>query len=217
MIHAYGLIVGLAVVVGWSVAERIEPKVNKVVPYVLFFGLLGARLYHVIDLWAYYSEHLGEVGAVWNGGLGIYGGIMGGIIGLWIYQRVNIPKNQMNKSFWTLMGAMVVGLPLAQSIGRWGNLANNELWGIHHEPLFLYESILDLCLFILLWRVRFIHPKARVGIYLLGYGGMRLLLEPLKSSPWWVGYCISGAFIIIGSLLIYLTRYTPMGYSEKHE
>ena len=73
MINLYGLIVGIAIVVGWSVGEYIEPKVSKVAPWVI-----GARIYHIIDLWGYYSDNLGQMMAVWNGGMSIWGGLIGG-------------------------------------------------------------------------------------------------------------------------------------------
>ena len=87
MFHLYGLFIGLAVVVGWSVAERIEPKANKVVVWVIGLGLLGARIHHVIDVWEYYSQNLGQIVAVWNGGLSIWGGLTGGGVGLWMEEE----------------------------------------------------------------------------------------------------------------------------------
>ena len=220
MFHLYGLIVGIGVVAGWSVAERIEPRVNKVLPWVLGLGIIGARLYHVIDKWSYYSQHLGQVMAVWNGGLGIFGGIVGGIVGLLIAYYTIKPLNNL----WSILGAIVTGLPLGQAIGRWGNLANNELWGIRHEPLFLYESILDLILFGILWklssRAKSRDPSTtvgmtRLGIYLAGYGLIRLILEPFKPNPWIFGYYVAGSMVLSG-LILALYKYTPIGYAGKH-
>ena len=192
MFHWYGLIVGIAAVAGLTVAERIEPKLSKALPGVLIFGLLGARLYHVIDLWDYYSLHPRDILAIWNGGLGIFGGIIGGVIGVWLSRGDR----------WKVLGALSVGLPLSQAIGRWGNLVNDELWGKGHTPLFLYESVLDLLLFVVLWRVHKRHGVRRlVGMYLLGYGFIRLLLEPMKADPWWVGYVMIGLLIACGMLL----------------
>lgn len=196
MFHPYGLIVGIAIVAGWSVAERIEPKVSKALPWILVFGLVGARLYHVIDLWEYYSQNPGQIMAVWNGGLGIYGAIMGGVVGLALYKR----------DFWELARAVAVALPLSQAIGRWGNLVNDELWGRGGAPLFLYESGLDLILFSILWRMRNYAPGRVVGAYLLGYGLIRLMLEPMKPSAWWVGYALSVLFVVSGGVLLWVDR-----------
>jgi phosphatidylglycerol:prolipoprotein diacylglycerol transferase len=211
--HLYGLIVGVGIVAGWSVAEKIDPKVNKVLPWVLVGGIVGARLYHVIDQWSYYSQHLLNILAVWNGGLGIFGGVIGGIVGLIIaYYTIK------TLDYWKTLAAIVTGLPLGQVIGRWGNLANNELWGIHHEPLFLYESVLDLILFGLLWgpTMRGSSSQAKVGAYLVGYGVIRLILEPFKPNPWIFGYYVAGGFVAVGVILIGLTMYTPIGYAKKH-
>ena len=216
MFHLYGLIVGIGIVAGWSVAEKIEPRVNRVLPYVLGFGIVGARLYHVVDQWGYYGQHLWQIIELWKGGLGIFGGVVGGIVGLVIYQQTNkLTRDQI----WKILAASVTGLPIGQAIGRWGNLVNNELWGRNHEPLFLYESGLDLALFCLIWqirRIRQIENRAIVGVYLVGYGLIRLILEPLKPNPWWLGYYVAGGFVIVGILLIGLTIYTPMGYAKKH-
>ncbi len=196
MFHLYGLIVGLAIVVGWHVAERIEQKVGKVLPWVLLGGLVGARLYHVTHLWEYYAQNLGQIFFIWEGGLGIFGGIIGGVITL----RLLTKETQ---TFWQNLGAIVVALPLSQAIGRWGNLANNELWGRSHAPLFLYESILDLGLFVILWSRRGQAPERRVAIYLLGYGLIRLLLEPMKPEAWRVGYVVAGMMVGTGLFLWY--------------
>lgn len=192
MFHIYGLIVGLAIVVGWRVAESIEPRVSKVAPWVILFGLLGARLYHVIDLWEYYGQNLWQIAAIWNGGLGIYGAIIGGGVGLWI-----------GRGDMKILGAIVTGLPLAQAVGRWGNYFNDELWGRNHEPLFLYESILDLALFVYIQKFSL---RVRVGIYLVGYGLIRLVLEPLKPGAWWVGYVISGILVVTGVVSLFFNK-----------
>ncbi len=198
MFHWYGLIVGVAGVAGWSVAERIEPKVNKVLPSVLLFGIVGARAYHVIDLWEHYSQNLGQILAIWRGGLGILGGLVGGAVGFWIamQKRTNAKMNR-----WRVLASVVTGLPLAQAIGRWGNLVNNELWGEGGKPLFLYESLLSLVLFGLILSVRGQAAKTRVGIYLVGYGLIRLALEGLRVEAWVMDYYFAGLMVVSGVLL----------------
>lgn len=202
MFHWYGLIVGVAVVVGWSVAEKIEPKVAKVLPWVLLGGIVGARLYHVIDQWAYYAQNLGQIVAVWKGGLGIFGGIIGGFTAFQI-SSFNLHFTSQEKL--SILGAITTAAPLAQAIGRWGNLVNNELWGRNHEPLFLYESVLDIILFGILWKMRLggSTEKSLVGAYLIGYGVIRLVLEPLKPGAWWVGYGAAGILVVVGAVMSY--------------
>lgn len=182
MFHPYGLLIGIAIVAGWSVAERIEPRVNKVLPWILVFGLLGARAYHVIDKWEYYIENMGQIVALWNGGLGIWGGVIGGIVGWWVGTR-----NQELETRVRMLGAIVTGLPLAQAIGRIGNGISGEFvekvwifewWGV--------EAILDLFLFSILSGLRNDENKSKikVGIYLVGYGMIRFVLEFSRVDNW---------------------------------
>lgn len=168
MFHWYGLFIGIAIVVGWSVAERIESRVNKVAPWVIGLGLVGARIYHVIDLWEYYGQNLAQVVAVWNGGMSIWGGLIGGLAAWWIVGRRS----------WEVLGAIVTGLPLSQAIGRIGNGVNNEFTNlVYGIPWWGAEAILDLMLFVLL---RGFSSKWRIWIYLVGYGLIRLVLQPYR-------------------------------------
>lgn len=174
MFHLYGLFIGIAIVVGWSVAEKIEPKVNKVAPWVLLFGFVGARLYHVIDLWEFYSQNLALIVAVWQGGMSIWGGLMGGIVGYTVYSI----RYTVYKIDWSILGAIVTGLPLAQAIGRVGNGVNGEFVNkIGIIPWWGAEAILDLMLFVLL---RGFSSKWRVGVYVVGYALIRLVLQPYR-------------------------------------
>src|SRR3989344_2989325 len=99
MIHPYGLLVGLGILSGFWVAARFADALNTqdlklqiasqsvwdALWWVVVPALVGARLYHVVDLWKYYREHLVLIPALWTGGLGIFGAIAGGIFGLWMY------------------------------------------------------------------------------------------------------------------------------------
>ncbi len=174
MFHLYGLFIGIAIVVGWSVAEKIEPKVKQVVPWVLGLGLVGARIWHVVEAWGYYSQNLWQVVEVWSGGLSIWGGLIGGGVGLWIGTR-----NQESGMRVEMLGAVVTGLPLAQAIGRIGNGVNgefvNKVWLL---PWWASEAVLDLLLFSLIGRTRL--PERRVWVYLIGYGLIRLVLQPYR-------------------------------------
>ena len=175
MFHLYGLFIGIAVVAGWSVAEKVEPKVGRVAPWILVAGFVGARAYHVIDLWQYYSQNLGEIVMVWNGGMSIWGGIIGGY---GAFQIASLNLQFTRKERLSILGAMATGLPLAQAIGRLGNGINGEfverVWIL---PWWSAEVILDLMLFVLL---RGLSSKARVGGYLVGYGLIRLVLQPYR-------------------------------------
>jgi prolipoprotein diacylglyceryl transferase len=140
-----------------------------------------------------------------QGGLSIFGAVAGGIFALVFYANVR------GWPIATFLDCAIVGIPLAQAIGRWGNYFNQELfgrptdlpWGLHVDeafrpygyatyeqfhPVFLYESVLDVGIFIalgLLWRPlheRF-RPGCIVGAYLILYGVVRVLMELLRSDP----------------------------------
>lgn len=181
MFHLYGLFIGLAVVVGYSVAEKIEPKVSKIAPWILSFGFVGARMWHVVDMWGYYSQNLSQIVAVWNGGLGIWGGIIGGGVGMWIASsRAKSRDPSTTVGMTSILAAIVTGLPLAQAIGRLGNAVNGEFWDrVWFIPWWAAEAILDLILFVLL---RGLPSKWRVATYLIGYFLIRLLLNPLRAD-----------------------------------
>lgn len=176
MFHWYGLIVGIAIVTGYSVAEKIEPKVSAVAPWVIALGLAGARIYHVIDLWWYYKDNLEQIVAVWNGGMSIWGGLIGGVIGLLIYQIIKKPSNTDK-----VIGAIVTALPLAQAIGRTANGVNHEFTNIvWFLPWWSMEMICDLILFAIMWGLRARPVWLRVSMYLIGYGMIRFVLQPYR-------------------------------------
>lgn len=170
MFHLYGFFIGLAIVTGYSIAEKIEPKVKDGAVYVIVAGIIGARIYHVLDFWSYYSLHLNEIFYVWNGGLSIWGALILGSIATLIYFKGETFK---------AMSAAVTGLPLAQAIGRLGNAVNNEFTNlVLGIPWWGAEAILDLILFAIIW---FIPLKYRVVVYLIGYGLIRYLLQPYRA------------------------------------
>lgn len=217
MFHLYGLIVGVGVVAVWTVSERLEPRVSRVLPWMLLGALLGARLYHVVDQWVYYRAHLWNILALWNGGLAIWGGVMGAVSALLVYHFVFDKSGR----FWHVLGAICTALPLGQAIGRWGNAVNGEFTNSVFTvvPWWLAESVLDFGLFVfLLWRVRRTSRTAtwgrgQVGLYLVGYGLIRGVLEWERRAPWTLygiptAVWVSGVGVVIGAFLS-LYKYTP--------
>lgn len=181
--------------------------VLKLVLCVLPLGMIGARLYHVIDLWDYYSQNLIRIFR--GDGLGIFGALIGGAIGLIIYTR----WQKLRILQW--LDIVVPGVILAQAIGRWGNYFNQELygyptdlpWGLyidpqhrvpgfetftHFHPLFFYEFLWNLlgCVFLLVTG-RKLQKRLLNGdiffLYAIWYGIGRFYLEGLKISVWTVG------------------------------
>jgi len=210
--HGYGFLIGVGVLVGAGVCARmaglVKLKAEDVwdgLLWVVGGGVVGARLYHVVDYWQYYMANPGEILAIWYGGLGIFGGILGGAIGLWWYAK-------FKSRFLRLLDLVGLGLPVGQAIGRWGNFVNQELygkptslpWGIYIEPekrllevlqyerfqpLFLYESLWSLGVFGVLMGLvkkgKIKLGKGRLFVTYLGlYGLGRFWLEWLRIEAW---------------------------------
>jgi prolipoprotein diacylglyceryl transferase len=187
-LHFYGLLIAIAVLAAAWLGQRRWAKLGgfsgTIVPiafWAVVSGLIGARLYSVVTSWQIDTNggHLVQIFEIWNGGLGIWGGIAGGVLGGWLKaRRLGIPLPP-------LFDAVAPTLALAQAIGRWGNYFNQELFGLPSklpwavritdqselagipakyqtpfvsgnflpgtfQPTFLYESIWDLATFGLL-------------------------------------------------------------------
>jgi prolipoprotein diacylglyceryl transferase len=208
-IRAYALCIIAGIVVAVIVGDRrLQERggrkglVADIAVWAVPFGLVGARLYHVVtDPELYWGSHgSGTVAAfeIWKGGLGIWGGIAGGALGAWIAaRRHHVP-------FVTLADAVAPGLALAQAIGRWGNYFNQELYGRHttlpwavhidaahapngvagtFHPTFLYESLWDAGVALLViwadrkWRLG--HGRA-FALYVAAYTAGRGWIEALR-------------------------------------
>lgn len=205
--HIYGLLIGLGIWAAYEVSLRYGKKIkvaekiiNEGLWWVLAPGLVGARAYHVIDLWKeIYANNLLQIIKVWEGGLGIWGGILGGMLGLMAFSRVR------RLNLLQLLDVGVIGVPLAQAIGRWGNYFNGELLGKNGEPLFLYESLLNLLLFAILLKVSKKKETGKLtGGYLIGYGLIRFFLEMLRPAEivWKVKGIPVAQLMAIGAIVL---------------
>jgi prolipoprotein diacylglyceryl transferase len=207
---AYGLFIALGVVVGvWMFGRRLEQRgvgtrddAASIAVWGVLAGVIGARLYHVITDWEKFEDDLGKIPKIWEGGLGIPGGIILGMaVGLYCAHQRSMPLA------YTVTCA-APAIPLAQAIGRWGNYFNQELYGrptdlpwaleidpdhfppgrtypvgTTFHPTFLYEMIwnLGLCgLLLYIDRGRRLAPGSLMGVYLVGYGVGRFWVEGLR-------------------------------------
>lgn len=234
----YGIsyVVGIAVMILVSQAEARrrghDPAlVTGAILPVAVCALIGARLYHVIDRWVYYQDHLSQIVLPPYSGLGLYGGIAGAVVGIAIHcRRHRIP-------LMTALDVVVPGTLFAQAIARWGNFFNQELygpptdlpWGITIEcahridaypcgtewpvettgfhPLFLYESIWNAVGGALaLWLARRRAPALRQGdlasFWMVWYGGGRLALETFRVGWDWTIAGVPTAMLIGGVLVV---------------
>ncbi|MFH0873471.1 MAG: prolipoprotein diacylglyceryl transferase [Candidatus Komeilibacteria bacterium] len=204
----YGVLVTLGIVSAYFLARRLYTKVGSptviddLIIWVVVSGLVGARLFHVFVFeWSYYQDHLGEISAIWNGGIAIQGGLLFGALALIIYCRLK------KINIWPLLDVAAPAVALAQAIGRWGNYFNQELygwptagwWGIYineefriknykslslFHPAFLYESLamLVVALF-LIWLLKKAKTGQTFAAYLIAYGLVRFLMDFVRIDP----------------------------------
>lgn len=214
-IRAYALFIILGIVVAVTVADRRlqarggrKGATAEIATWAVPFGLVGARLYHVAtNPELYWGSHgQGTVAAleIWHGGLGIWGGVLGGALGAYIGCR------RYNVGFATFADALAPGIVLAQAVGRWGNYFNQELfgrptklpWGLEispshrlglpakyqdphlvFHPTFLYESLWDIGVALLvIWADRkFRLNRGRAfALYVAAYTVGRFWIESLR-------------------------------------
>ncbi|MDD5625714.1 MAG: prolipoprotein diacylglyceryl transferase [Patescibacteria group bacterium] len=215
-IHWYGLLMVLAGILGFllvlKLAQKYEIKkeiIEDIVFYSVIFGLIGARIYHIFCEPVYYFNNPSEMIKFWHGGLGIYGALISGAIVLYIFAK-KLKKGGENLSFLNLADLFAPALILGQAIGRWGNWFNQELyglptnlpWGIpislsnraaglelfqYFHPVFLYESVWDFLIFIVLiiiiTRTTARKPGAIFAVYLILYSIGRFFIEFLRVNP----------------------------------
>lgn len=210
--HWYGFLVGLgitsAVLLFEKVAEdqRLSLSLNKLLLWSIVPGIIGARVYHLVTDWSLYSNAPWfELLAVWNGGVGVIGAVIGGVVGLGLFLRFE----KKEKEFWKILDIAALCVPVAQAIGRWGNFFNQELYGnatelrigisiqkehllpgldpnLRYHPLFLYESVLmTLCatLLFILYKKELLGKVGKgkyFAFYAMYYSVVRFLLEFLR-------------------------------------
>ena len=206
-LHMYGvmLLLGIAACV-WLTGKRWVSSggdwdlVFRVALWGVIAGVVGARLYHDLTSWNQdqnIHQHWWGFAAVWDGGLGVWGGILCGVLaGAWVVHR-------SGNSVTLMMDAVAPGLLLAQGIGRWGNWWNQELYGKHttlpwaleihgkgaantYHPTFLYEFLWDIFGVVLLLLIdrRFkLRRPALFSLYVVVYTAFRMYEETLRIDP----------------------------------
>lgn len=231
-VYWYGIIIGLgfllALIYALTMCEKKGVKADTVYDsaiYALIFGIIGARIYYVIFDFDSVRGNVLNFFAVWNGGLAIYGGIIGGVISIYLYCR----KKKL--SFLKLGDLYAPGLMIGQAIGRWGNFFNAEVYGRETDifcrmsinggagvhPLFFYESMwnfIGLIIYIILEKKFKKNDGEGVGFYCIWYGVGRFLLEGMRDSEY-ILYLTGGVGIsqvvslivaVLGIVLIYKMR-----------
>lgn len=217
-IHWYGIIIALGFLVAYLYTVKHASKYHishsDLSDFVLSSSLTGivfARIYYVLFYPGdFYKEHPDKIFMISEGGIAIYGAIIGGIIALWFVSKIK------KKQFISVLDLMSPGVAIGQTIGRWGNFVNQEAfgtitylpWGMSSEntnfitvhPCFLYESIGCLFIFLILHLRSLKHGTKKGEIFLLYttlYGILRSLIEQLRTDS----LLIPGTSIKISQIL----------------
>ncbi|OGI00372.1 MAG: prolipoprotein diacylglyceryl transferase [Candidatus Melainabacteria bacterium GWF2_37_15] len=190
---AAGFLIGLIVVLHAAKEQNIDQnRIFDLSALLMICGIIFARLYYVIFDWDYFSGHLNEIFMTWQGGLSIHGVIIGGFFAMMAYTRFN------KLNFLQYTDLYAYGLIIGQVIGRWGNFFNTEAFGGptnlpirvfipeygYCHPTFLYESIWNLIVFIILFYIIRKHPRYKYGAvtcgYFVLYSAGRFFIEGLR-------------------------------------
>ncbi|HNT73731.1 MAG TPA: prolipoprotein diacylglyceryl transferase [Anaerolineae bacterium] len=242
-IHWYGLLIVIGIILGANVGAYLAKRAGKdpeiiwdMLLLVVFLAIIGSRIYHIFSQpaggamgWNYYKEHPIEMLYIWQGGLGIYGAIIGGAIGVIIF----CAYRHLRPLEWLDYAAP--GMAIGQAIGRWGNYVNRELygppttlpWGLQipfpyrivpyndmmqypestlFHPTFLYESLgaLIVCLILIgvadKYRGRLREGDLLIG-YLIGYSVVRFLTEFLRPDAWMMGPIAAAQVFALGFIV----------------
>ena len=192
--------------------------------WVLPLGVVGARLWYVIfEPQRFHS--LFDIINLRSGGLAIQGGVMMGILVSWIYlKRHQLP-------FLRVADCIIPFLPLAQSIGRWGNFFNNEAYGYAadvpwavlingkpHHPTFFYESAGDFLIFLFLWY--YLRKRARTDgqttmLYFVLYGVLRFVVEGFRTDSLYFGSLRVARLLALAGLLLGLIGFAVLSKKGK--
>ena len=207
-IYFYGIIIAcgllLAIVYGVKVGPKrldIQPDtIYDLVIWAVIAAIICARLYYCIFNWSSYASDPMKIFAIRDGGLAIYGGVIGAILALWIRCRMK------HWSIFPALDVMSFGLFIGQSIGRWGNFFNREAFGYETDifcrmgltlngsttyvhPTFLYESLWNAFGFVAMHFYSKKHRKYKGQFFLLyvfWYGLGRAMIEGLRSDSLWL-------------------------------
>ena len=216
-VHWYGIIIASAMVLAVFLAVNEgqkrgikEDTIYDLLLWGLPLALICARLYYVIFQWKYYRVYPSEIYRIWDGGIAIYGGLIGAfVVVLVLCKRQEI-------SAWLMLDVVAPTVILAQGIGRWGNFVNQEAhgratsrfflqslhlpeWiinqmrinGVYYQPTFLYESVWDILGFILLVSLRHRLHLFKQGeiflAYLIWYALGRFFIEGMRTDSLMLG------------------------------
>lgn len=218
-IRWYGLLIATAVLVGVTLSQSLAKRrhvnpdlLGDLAIWLVVGAIPAARIYYVLFQWSDYANHPERIIAIWQGGIAIHGAIIGGILASLIFARLK------RVSFWQLTDLVAPSLILGQALGRWGNFFNSEAFGnptdlpwklyipldrrppeyanfAYFHPTFLYESLWDVMVLVLLLTLFFRglkgKPHLKVGTifltYMVTYSIGRFWVEGLRTDSLMLG------------------------------
>ncbi|NLJ70002.1 MAG: prolipoprotein diacylglyceryl transferase [Clostridiaceae bacterium] len=252
-IYWYGIIIAAAFLICFLLAVKQAPKYDIKSDHIvdtflliMILAIIGARLYYVVFSWDEFSDDLMKIFQTRHGGLAFYGGLIGGILAVLVmakHKKIHLID---------FMDFLAVYVPLGHAIGRWGNFFNQEAfgantdlpWGMYSEntyqylsqygdkyaplspvhPTFLYESIANFLIFIILYQIRKKSKKRgeTSAWYLVLYGLVRFGVEGLRTDSLFIGnttirvsQALSLIFVLIGIVaFIVISRRKPIENME---
>ena len=241
VIHWYGVIIAAGILAALQLSTKEAKKkgleedtIIDMALWAIPIGLLGARLYYVLFELGYYLQNPGQILAIWNGGIAIYGGLIAGGGTLYWYAK------KKGTSLALVLDILAPNVLLAQSIGRWGNFMNQEahggpvtrqflenlylpefiieqmnINGTYYHPTFLYESLWSLLGFVLIVTIRNRKQLLRQGevalSYVLWYSVGRFFIEGMRTDSLWIGEWIRvsqalSLALFIGAIVVWFIR-----------
>ncbi len=237
-IYWYGIVIALGVALGVWIAMR-ETKRRRInsdaiidlMLWCIPLAIIGARLYYVAFSWDAYKDQWYKIFYIWEGGIAIYGAILGGLLGVYLYSR------RSKSSFVEWTDILLPSVVLGQALGRWGNFFNQEAFGPvvtnptwqwfpasvyidrlqeWHMATFFYESFWCLLVFVFLMLYRRKNPpKGAISLwYVTLYGLERAVVEGLRTDSLYIGslrvsQILSILMVIggtVGLILVYRRR-----------
>ena len=239
-VYWYGIIIAIGVFLGITITLKEVKRTGQDSDFYMdliligsVFSILFARLYYVLFSFDYYKNHLNEIFSIRNGGIAIYGAIIGAVLCCIVMCRIK------KKNFFQVADTFTLGILIGQIIGRWGNFVNREAFGgytdslfamrylksqassisdellenivningvdyIQVHPTFLYESLWNLGVFIIIFILRK-HKKFNgqlMAIYFIGYGIGRFWIEGLRTDSLKIGHTNIAISQVLSGLLV---------------
>jgi phosphatidylglycerol:prolipoprotein diacylglycerol transferase len=254
-IYWYGVIIATGALLGiylaMKEADRLGWEQDTIIDFVVFaipIAIIFARIFYVVFEWERYADGpFWKVFAIWEGGIAIHGAVLGGVLTAIFFTRFK------KISFWKLADIVAPSLILGQAIGRWGNFMNQEahggpvsdtayenflqylpdfimnqmtIDGVMYHPTFLYESVWNILVFILLLLMRKYNPlRGEIFLsYLIFYSIGRFFIEGMRTDSLYIigdlrtAQVVSITLIVVGILFIlYRRRTETVRYLDQPE